>query len=111
MGKWFGKVGYGITKEVEPGVYVPEIIEQEHYGDITTSRRRYQNSNNINDELVLVNTISILANPFMIENYSNIRYVEIIGSKWKVTEIEPQYPRFILTTGGVYNGDTPGTTV
>ena len=46
----------------------------------------------------------------MTENYSNIRYVEIIGTKWKVTEIEPQYPRFILTTGGVYNGDTPGTT-
>lgn len=110
MGKWFGKVGYGITKEVEPGVYVPEIVEQEHYGDITTSRRRYQLSSNINDELVLSNTVSILANPFMTENYSNIRYVEIIGTKWKVTEIEPQYPRFILTTGGVYNGDAPGTT-
>lgn len=110
MAKWFGKIGYGISKEIEPGIYDSDIIEREYYGDITSDRRRRQTSDSINDELVLSNVISILADPFVIQNYSNILYVEVMGSLWKVTEIEPQYPRFILTIGGVYNGNTSRVT-
>lgn len=28
-----------------------------------------------------------------------------MGAKWKVTSVEVQYPRLILSIGGVYNGE------
>ena len=27
-----------------------------------------------------------------------------MGAKWKISKVEVQYPRLILTLGGVYNG-------
>jgi hypothetical protein len=30
-------------------------------------------------------------------------YVEFMGTKWKITNVEVQYPRLILSVGGVYN--------
>ena len=32
-----------------------------------------------------------------------MRYVEFMGAKWKISSVEVQYPRLILTVGGVYN--------
>lgn len=103
MGKFYGKVGYGITKEVRPGYWAEEITERDYYGDVLQNGRRWENSGNQNDNLNLSHRISVLADPFAYENASNIRYVTLLGSKWKVTNIEVQYPRLILTTGGVYS--------
>jgi hypothetical protein len=33
-----------------------------------------------------------------------MRYVEFMGTKWKITNIEVQYPRLTLSIGGEYNG-------
>ena len=67
-------------------------------------------SGSINDNILLANVVSILADPFAIENCSYMAYAEIMGTKWKISEVEVQYPRLILTIGGVWNGDTTGTT-
>jgi hypothetical protein len=32
-------------------------------------------------------------------------YVEFMGAKWKISNVEVQYPRLILTIGEVYNGE------
>jgi hypothetical protein len=32
-----------------------------------------------------------------------------MGANWKITNVEVEFPRIILTLGGVYNGDTSGT--
>ena len=37
------------------------------------------------------------------ENYSQIRYVEYLGAKWRVTKVEVRHPRLVLSIGGVYN--------
>ena len=54
--------------------------------------------------------ISIIADPFAIQNCSYMAYVEVMGTRWKISDIEVQYPRLILTVGGVYNGDSPRAT-
>lgn len=102
MAKWFGKVGYSITEETEPGIWEETIIEREYYGDMTSDRRKRQNSGDVNDDINLANVISIVADPFAYQNCSNMAYVEIMGSKWKVSDVEVQRPRLILTVGGVY---------
>ena len=104
MGKWFGKIGYSISEETEPGVWEPTIVEHEYYGDVTSNRINRQNSGEVNDRINLANVISIVADPFAYQNCSKMAYAEIMGAKWKITDIERQHPRLILTIGGVYNG-------
>lgn len=104
MAKWYGKVGYAVTENTEPGIWEPKITEREYYGDVISNRWKRQNSGEINDNINLSKTISILSDPFAIQNCSNIAYVEYLGTKWKVTDVEPQFPRLLLTVGGVYNG-------
>lgn len=106
MSKWFGKIGYAVTGETDPGVWEDTIIEKNYYGDLISDKRKRQSSGNVNDNINLANVISIIADPFVIENYSHMVYAEIMGVKWKITEVEVQYPKLILTIGGVYNGNT-----
>ena len=104
MGKWSGKVGDAVTEETEPGIWEEVITEREYYGDITTDRWKRQNSGEVNDNINLSNVISIVADPFAYQNCSNMIYVEIMGAKWKISDIDvSQRPRLILTVGGVYN--------
>ena len=48
--------------------------------------------------------IAGLMGAFLYENSSTIRYVSWLGVRWKVTNIDIQRPRLILTLGEVYNG-------
>ena len=106
MDKWCGKVGYSVTEETEPGIWEPKITEYEYYGDLVkNTTRRFQSSGEVNDNINILNNISIVADPFAYENFSShIVYVEFMGIKWKITSVEVKYPRLILTLGGVYNG-------
>ena len=107
MAKWYGKVGYAVNAETEPGIWEEQIItEIPYYGDVKSDRfKRQQSSNQVNDNIVISNVISIVADPFAYQNCSNIAYAEYLGTKWKVTDVDPQFPRLLLTLGGVYNGE------
>lgn len=109
MSKWFGKIGYAIQKESEPGIWEDEIVERDYYGDLLTDNRKRQSNNNVLDEITLSNTVSIIADPFAYNNCSCMAYAEIMGARWKISEVEVKPPRLNLTIGGVYNGDTPRT--
>lgn len=104
MGKWFGKIGYAVTEETTPGVWVEQITERTYYGDIIRNTRRLQTSDKLNDDINVSNEISIVADPFARDNFHAMRYVEFMGTRWKVSSVEVQYPRLILSLGGVYNG-------
>lgn len=110
MAKWFGKIGYAVTEMTEPGIWEEKVVERDYYGDMTSDRRKRQTSDNVNDNLTLANVISIVSDPFAYSNCSNIAYAEVMGARWKVTDVEVQYPRLILTIGGVYNGNSPRAT-
>ena len=107
MPKFFGKVGFGMTQETSPGVWVDKITERDYRGDVTKMVRRLEGSEYLNDNLTVSNTISILADAFANENFFAIRYVRWAGARWKVSSVEVQRPRLILTLGEVYNGPTP----
>lgn len=102
--KWFGKVGYGVSTETAPDVWENVITEREYYGDAIRMTRRLEGANEIIDDLAISVTISIVADPFAYNNFHTIEYVEYMGNKWKVSSVDPAYPRLNLTLGGLYNG-------
>jgi len=103
MAKFYGKIGYIQPVESEPGYWEEKAIEREYYGDITRNISRYQETNQVNDNIVINNMLSIVADPYANENFQHMRYVVWMGTKWKITNVEVQYPRIILNLGGVYN--------
>lgn len=105
MAKFYGVVGYSTTVETAPGVWEEVPVERSYFGDVLKNTRKWQNGENLNDNLEVSNMISIVADPFAYENFHAIRYVEWMGAKWKVPLVDVQRPRLILTIGGVYNGD------
>lgn len=106
IAKFYGAVGYGFTEETKPGVWMPRIVERKYSGDmIRNTRQAQQSSDSTNDNVNINNQVSILADPFAYENFHAMKYVEHMGTKWKVSAVEVQYPRLILTVGGVYNGE------
>lgn len=104
MAKFYGVIGYAMTKETAPGVWTEEIAEQSYYGNLTRNMRRLQDSGDLNDDINVANEISIVADPYANANFHSMRYVAFMGAKWKISKVEVQYPRLILTLGGVYNG-------
>lgn len=103
MAKFCGVIGYVITRETEPGIYVEEIVENEYYGDVIRNTRRLREAAKINDDINISNQISIVADPFANNNFHAMRYIMFMGAKWKIIEVEVQYPRLILSIGGLYN--------
>lgn len=104
MAKWYGVIGFAETVETEPGVWEEQITERSYYGDLIRNTRRLQSGSQLNDDINVANEISILADPFATQNFHLMRYVEFMGTAWKVSNVEVQYPRLVLTVGGAYNG-------
>lgn len=106
MAKWFGVIGYAVTEETSPGVWKEKIVKREYFGDLNRINRRLQpSSEKLNDDIDISNEISIVSDPFAMQNFHSMRYAEFMGTKWKITSVEVQYPRLNLSLGGVYNGD------
>ncbi len=105
MTKWYGAIGYADTVETKPGVWKNQITEREYFGDVIRNIRRLQSSDQLNDDVDVSNEISIVADPYANENFHSMRYIEFMGAKWKISSVEVQHPRLLLTLGGVYNGD------
>lgn len=115
MAKFFGTIGFAAgmrngTGEDEGIVRELPVIERAYYGDIIQNSRRLEQGSDINDDVTVSNRISIIGDAYAQEHFFAMKYVDWMGAKWKVTNVEVQRPRLILTVGGVYNGPTPGTT-
>lgn len=106
MARFYGAIGYAETVETAPDVFNETIQEHFYYGFITRNTRRLQTSDQVNDDVTVSNVISIVADPYAEQNFHAIRYASFMGTKWKVTSVEVQYPRLLLTLGGVYNGQS-----
>lgn len=102
MSKFYGAVGFKVTQETTPGVWVEKFTERNYYGDVFKRSMRWQRSENLNDNLTASQQISILADGFAYDNLSIISYVKWMGVAWKVTDFEVQRPRVILTLGDKY---------
>lgn len=107
MSKAFGPIGFAIPTETRPGVWEDQIEERDYVMDVGRVNSRWASSqDSTNDDLTFNNQISILADPFAMNHFHTMKYVKFAEGYWKVTSVEVQYPRLMLSIGGVYNGPT-----
>ncbi len=106
MAKFHGRVGYGEQAETSPGVWEDVIVEKVYSGEVIRNTRIFREGENLNNNLSVGNSISIVADAYANEHFFAMRYVEWAGSFWTVTNVEVQRPRLILQLGEVYNGNT-----
>lgn len=109
--KFCGAVGYSIGTVEETGDregnWVERMEERKYYGDVLRNTRKWESNNDsINDDTRLNNSFSIVADGYAYEHFAAMKYVKWMGGYWKITNVEVQRPRIILTVGGVYNGST-----
>ena len=103
--RFYGRVGYVLSPvEIAPGVWKPSVTEVHYYGDILRNTRRLEEAAKVNDDFVVNNSISIVADAYANQNFLAMRYVEWLGILWTITNVEVQGPRLLLTLGGSYNG-------
>jgi hypothetical protein len=107
MARFFGEVGYGDSIETSPGVWVDKITDKRNYfGDVIRNTRRAEPGENLNDDISVSNSISIVADDLAFEHFLKIKYVEWAGVLWTVTNVSVERPRLVLTLGEVYHGET-----
>lgn len=102
MAKWSGVIGFAIEEEDDYGVVTVNPVEKPYVGNLLKNYRRLQNGYNVNDKVVINNEISVVADPFMTNNFHTIRYATFNNVRWKVESVDVQYPRLTLILGGEY---------
>ncbi len=107
MDKFYGPIGYVQTVQISDGDWDDYQVEKDAYGDIIKHGSRYESNSNRNDDFTVTNQISIIADPYALQNFYSIKYVVWNDIPWEVTSVEVLYPRLLLTLGGVYNGERP----
>lgn len=113
MAKFFGQIGFAVTTEPDPinhpGVFLDDVVERDYFGDIIRNNARWDSASQANDNFNLDCQFSILLDPFAEQNCQKIVYIKHLGERWKVKTINLQYPRLLLTVGGIYNGEQANT--
>lgn len=107
MAKFYGAIGYAEAIEGtgdDEGIWKDEIVERRYYGDVLRNTKRWSNGESINDNLQINNQISIVADAYAWEHFYAMKYVKWMGTCWKITSVEVQRPRLLLTIGDVWNG-------
>lgn len=106
MNKWCGKIGFVADHvETSPGIWEEGIVERTYFGDIIRNSRALQNANEINDNISISVTISVVADPYANQHIYDMRYIEFQGALCKVSNVEVAYPRLNLSIGGKWNGN------
>lgn len=110
MAKFYGAIGYGESVESPPGsgVYKDVITERSYFGDIVRNTRQLRDGgDSLNNDIVVSNSISVVADAYASGHIFAIRYVKWMGACWKVEDVDAtQPPSLILRLGEVYNGPT-----
>lgn len=107
MARYSGVIGYGEKVETAPGVWEDVITEVSYRGDVVRDILRNEKGEQLNDNLVLNNSISIVADERAFSSLPKIKYIQYQGDLWTVSSVEIKPPRLILSLGKVYNGPTP----
>lgn len=101
--KFYGPLGFAESVEGPVGVFIDKITEYTYYGDVIRIVNHTQGAEKANDDIKMNNQISVLVDPYALENFANLRYVTFNNSKWEVSAVELAYPRLIISFGGLYH--------
>src|ERR1041384_3025003 len=86
MARFYGKVGYGESVEKSDGVWDDVITEFNYYGDVVQNSRRLSEGESVNSNILVSNSISIVADDHAMKHFHAIRYVEwgggFVGSNY-----------------------------
>ena len=109
--KFYGAIGFVDYVEEDPvdhpGVMIEKITERVYAGDMPRIISHSQPaSEQVTDDIKLNNQISVMLDPYALDNFSKIRYVTFLNSKWEVSAVEVQYPRLVISFGGLYHEQT-----
>lgn len=104
--KWYGDIGFNDYVEVERGVYDPTVVVKHFFGDVIQPSWREQQGDKINADLQVTNKLSVVADPFIQNNFHKIAYVTFGGAKWTVSSVTVEDKRLILALGSLYLEET-----
>lgn len=110
--RFYGVIGYGIPSEDDYGVVTNRIIEHVHMGEIIKVVTRNEPAQQVNNNIRLNNSFSIVKDAFITENFQYIKYIVFNGARWEVSSatVDPDRPRINIEAGQVYNGPSGGGT-
>lgn len=104
MARFYGRIGFVLDHvEIVPGVWKPSLQIRYYYGDVMKRRLSWEKGESINDDIKIGNQFSILADEYAETHMYAMKWIEWKGVKWKITSIEIERPRMILTIGDIYN--------
>lgn len=105
MARFYGKIGFSFgSVETRPGIWVKNESARCYYGDVMKRHMSWEESQQtVNDSIKIGNQFSILADEFAETHMYAMKWIEWKGAKWKITSVEIERPRMILTIGDVYN--------
>lgn len=102
MNKFYGTVGFIKTEETSPGVWEAHTEEHGYCGDLIRNIFRNDPGSKVNSDVNINNQVSIVGDPYALENFQYIKFVRFLGTAWRVSSVEINYPRLVLTLGEVY---------
>lgn len=103
--RYSGRIGYFDTVETKPGFFSETLIFKKANGDVVRNTKRNIDSNKVNSDIRVSNSISVVADPYAQTHFFNIKCIEWQGALWEVSSVSVEYPRLILELGGLYRED------
>lgn len=103
--RYYGLIGFGQTVNQDgDDMWREEITERPYMGDVVKRTYNMQSADKLTKDVQVNMQISIVADEFAADFMHLIRYAEWRGVRWQVVAVDPQFPRLVLSLGGVYNG-------
>lgn len=102
--RYSGKVGYSSPAEVAPDVWQDQFTERIYGGEVLRDTRYFAQGETVLGEVRFQTRLSVVADAFALEHFTDIRYAEWAGRFWTVESASVERPRLILVLGGIYNG-------
>lgn len=104
--KFYDNVYFSIPEETSPGVWGPEkVITRPYPGDMPRMISKWtRNGDKVNEDKRVNNQLKIIADEFLLANWTNIRSIRWRGLEWAVNTVTYEPPHIILEIGELYNG-------
>ena len=102
MAKYYGNIGFAVQAETRPGIWEDVIEDRPYKGEVLQNSRRWDGSENINDDFNISNRFSVISDAFLYSHIPAMRYIEYMGTKFKITSVSIDRPRVDISVGGVY---------